>query len=65
MNWIKSFGAKIMQVQNPKTAKVIEMDEMHTYIGSKKTPVGYGLLLIEFRKDSSAAFWVPGTGVLE
>jgi hypothetical protein len=26
---------------------------MHTYIGSKKTASGYGLLLIEFEKNSS------------
>ncbi|MFT4968242.1 MAG: hypothetical protein ACI9CD_001274, partial [Candidatus Deianiraeaceae bacterium] len=32
---------------------VVEIDEMHTYIGSKKTQLGYGLLLIDMEKDSS------------
>jgi len=46
-NWIKSFGEKIDEFRNPDDIEVIELDEMHTYIGSKKTTVGYGLLLID------------------
>jgi hypothetical protein len=37
------------------------MDEMHTYVGSKKTIAGYGLLLIEMGNASSTAKWVPAT----
>ena len=33
---------------------------MHSYIGSKKTIAGYGLLLIEMKENSSTAYWVPG-----
>ena len=40
--------------------EVVEIDEMHTYVGSKKTIVGSGLLLIEMEKNSSTAYWVPG-----
>ena len=32
---------------------VVELDEMPTYIGSKKTTVGYGLLLIDLENDLS------------
>ena len=39
--------------------EVMEIDEMHTYIGSKKTIAGYGLLLIEMRKNISISHWVP------
>ncbi len=35
-NWIKSFGEKIDEFRNPDDIEVIELDEMHTYIGSKK-----------------------------
>jgi hypothetical protein len=35
----------------------VEIDEMHSYISSKKTFVGYGLLLIDMGKDSSTAYW--------
>ncbi len=31
---------------------------MHTYIGSKKTIVGYGLLLTDLENDLSSAFLV-------
>jgi transposase len=40
---------------------VVEMDEMHTYIGSKKTIAGSGLLLIEMGGGFSTAKWVPAT----
>ena len=32
---------------------IVNLDEMHTYIGSKKTTVGYGLLLIDLENDLS------------
>ncbi|AKB56449.1 Mobile element protein [Methanosarcina barkeri MS] len=34
---------------------IVEMDEMHTYIGNKKKIAGSGLLLIELGKNSSTA----------
>jgi transposase len=52
-NWIKSFGEKLEGFRNTEAIEVIELDEMHTYIGSKKTIVGSGLLLIEMGTDSS------------
>ena len=60
LNWIKAFGKQLPTIRNEKAVQVMEMDEMHTYIGSKKTIAGYGLLLIEMQKDSSTAYWVPG-----
>ena len=52
-NWIKSFGEQLEEFRNPEDIEVIELDEMHTYIGSKKTTVGSGLLLIEMGTGSS------------
>jgi transposase-like protein len=52
-NWIKSFGEKLEEFRNTEEIEVVELDEMHTYVGSKKTTVGYGLLLIEMGIDSS------------
>jgi transposase len=54
-NWIKSFGERLDEFRNPEDIEVIELDEMHTYIGSKKTIVGSGLLLIEMGTGSSIA----------
>ena len=52
-NWIKKFGTKLDGLRSANEIEVIEIDEMHTYIGSKKTTVGYGLLLIEVGAGSS------------
>jgi len=52
-NWIKSFGERLDGFRNQEDIEVVELDEMHTYIGSKKTTVGSGLLLIEMGIDSS------------
>lgn len=60
LKWIKAFGEQLPAVRGEEGVQVMEMDEMHTYIGSKKTIAGYGLLLIEMQKDSSTAYWVPG-----
>lgn len=60
LNWIRMFGKSLPEIKREEPVQVMEMDEMHTYIGSKKTIAGYGLLLIEMRKDSSIAYWVPG-----
>jgi hypothetical protein len=40
---------------------VVEMDEMHTYVGTKKTIAGYGLLSVDMGNGPSTAKWVPAT----
>jgi len=35
--------------------KYAELDEMHSYIGNKKTTAGFGLLLIDLEKNSSTS----------
>ena len=52
-NWIKDFGTKLDELRSADEIEVVEIDEMHTYVGSKKTTVGYGLLLIEMGIGSS------------
>lgn len=54
-NWIKSYGEDIEELRTDKEIEVVELDEMHTYIGSKKTISGYGLLLIDMEKDLSTS----------
>jgi len=53
--WIRDFGKKIIELEEKKEEhiSVIEIDEMHTYIGNKKTTNGYGLLLIDLENGSS------------
>jgi len=54
-NWIKAFGEEVKQVRSDSVLEVVEMDEMHTYISSKKKSAGYGLLLISMAKNSSTS----------
>ena len=54
--WIRDYGEKIVEIgeKEKEHISVIEIDEMHTYIGNKKTTNGYGLLLIDLENGSSA-----------
>ena len=54
-NWIKLYGEEITKIRSDQKIEVVEIDEMHTYIGSEKTIVGYGLLLIDMGKSLSTA----------
>lgn len=60
LNWIRAFGEELPSIKTKKPVQVMELDEMHSYIGSKKTIAGYGLLLIEMKENSSIAYWAPG-----
>ncbi len=51
--WIKKFGQELEDLKNENEIEIVELDEMHTYIGNKKNIAGSGLLLIELGKDSS------------
>ena len=48
LRWVRSAGEKVKKYHEenkktrPKEVNVIEMDEMHHYIGSKKRNVGFG-----------------------
>jgi transposase len=54
-NWIKQYGKNLDLLQNNHEVCVTEIDEMHSYIGSKKTQSGSGLLLIDMRRHSSTS----------
>ncbi|MBW2592351.1 MAG: IS1 family transposase [Deltaproteobacteria bacterium] len=58
-NWIKPFGEAAKELRTDSALKVVEMDEMHTYISSKKTTVGYGLLLIDMEKNRQLRIGQP------
>jgi transposase-like protein len=57
-NWIKKFGQDLEDLKSENEIAIVELDEMHTYIGNKKNIAGYGLLLIELGKSSSTALLV-------
>jgi transposase-like protein/IS1 family transposase len=48
LNWIRCFGKEVQALHSASQAiKMVEVDEMHTYVGSTKTATGSGLLLID------------------
>jgi transposase len=51
--WVKTWGEKVELPKSCEPVEIVELDEMHTYIMSKKTTVGYGLLLIDLGKGIS------------
>ena len=51
--WIKAWGSQESLPKSQEEVEIIEIDEMHTYVGSKKSTVGYGLLLIDLADGSS------------
>ncbi|AKB32828.1 Mobile element protein [Methanosarcina siciliae HI350] len=63
--WIKKFGQEIEELKSENKISIVEMDEMHTYIGNKKNIAGSGLLLIELGKSSSTALLVAEERKLE
>jgi hypothetical protein len=60
LKWIRGFGEQLKAVKRAEPIAVLELDEMHSYLGSKKIHAGSGLLLIEIGGNLSTAYWVPG-----
>jgi hypothetical protein len=52
-SWVKEWGSQVSLPRRETPVEIVELDEMHTYVGSKKTTVGYGLLLIDLGRDIS------------
>jgi len=50
--WVKAFGEQVEPIKRP-AAQIVELDELHSYVGHKKTTAGSGLLLIDLANASS------------
>jgi hypothetical protein len=51
--WINTWGKNLELPKRNESIRVVELDEMHTYVGQKKTTDGYGLLLIDMENGLS------------
>ena len=51
--WIRKWDGQLDLPKRNEPIAVVELDEMHTYVGSKKTTDGYGLLLIDMENGLS------------
>ena len=56
--WIRALGAEVAEIKRP-AAQVVELDELHSYVGHKKTIAGSGLLLIDLGNASSMLSLAP------
>ncbi|MDR2928157.1 MAG: hypothetical protein LBV41_08170 [Cytophagaceae bacterium] len=41
--WNRKFGAQVESVTNDKLVEVMDLDELHTYVGRKKLYMGLDL----------------------
>ena len=51
--WIRKWGEQVDLPVRAESISIVELDELHSYVQQKKTIVGHGLLLIDFRKGLS------------
>ncbi|WP_373802074.1 IS1 family transposase [Bacteroides heparinolyticus] len=57
LNWVRKYGRELTSIRNPRPVKIMELDEIHSYCGNKKTTVGYGLVLIENNANTLISMW--------
>lgn len=57
INWIKKYGQQISEIRNDKPVEIMELDELHSYCGSKKTTAGFGLQLVEQIGNTLISLW--------
>lgn len=57
INWVRKYGQSLPAIRNEKPVKIVELDELHSYVQHKKTIVGFGLLLIETEENSLISWW--------
>ena len=58
--WVRRWGKNSELPKRNDAIKVVELDELHSYVGQKKTTAGYGLLLIDI--GSGISILSAGTG---
>jgi transposase len=58
LKWLRAFAEKCGPLPHPEGDEVIlELDEMHSFVGSKKTLSGYGKLFVTVHANSLDGKW--------
>ena len=66
LKWIRTCGIRAGEISGKgPEIKEVEMDEMHTYIGAKKTKNGCGSLLINWSEDGYKVYWATERPIRE
>jgi len=55
--WVKTIEENLVQIKRP-AAQIVELDELHSYVG-QKTSAGSGLLLIDLGNAFSILSLTP------
>jgi len=50
--WIKKLGESVHIPNSQEPLDAVELDEIHTYVGQKKTTAGHGLRLTEMERNT-------------
>ena len=58
--WVKKWGESVSLPQPQEPIKIVELDEIHSYVQHKKTTVGHGFLLIDLGNATSILFAANG-----
>lgn len=53
INWIREAGENLGKPKQAKSVEIMELDEMHHWVGSKKRQSGSGSLFVVFLVESS------------
>ncbi len=56
--WVKTLGENLKQIKRP-AAQIVELDELHSYVGHKNTTAGPRLVLIDLENAFSMLALVP------
>ena len=55
MNWVAGFSEKLATLRSPTKPAVVEIDELHGYVGQKKNTAGFELPSIDFSGVTSGS----------
>ncbi len=47
LKWVRKYGREVDSIRNDRPVEIMELDELHTFCGHKKTTGGFGLVLAE------------------
>jgi len=60
--WIKKFGQELEDLKSENEISIVEMDEMHTYIGNKKKYCWIWIAVDRVGKIHQLLFWQQRNG---
>ena len=57
LTWIRKYCCEVETIRNYKPVRVMELNELHTYIELKNLSIGFGHALVEMIENTLISFW--------